>query len=139
MNKDANKEDAIQVAKNWMSKIVNTATNRQYDEHMDLISKKVNITGIPDFENIGYEDWANQCKHEFENNIIKSITYQGLKLQAHTDSRIMFKTYESVEATDGSINAQGIEVLLENEEGTWRVTQERILPPDEVKHDKLLS
>jgi nicotinamide mononucleotide adenylyltransferase len=132
-------EQAITIAKNWMNKIAETAANHQYDEHMDLISKKVNITGIPDFENIGYDDWAKQCKHEFENNIIKSINYQGFKLQAHTDSRIMFKTYEAVEATDGTITAQGIEVLLENEQGIWRVVQERILSPDEVKHDKLLD
>ncbi len=132
-------EKAITIAKDWMSKIIETAANHQLDQHMNLISKKVNITGIPDFDNIGYDDWANQCKHEFENNIIKSIRYQGLKLQAHTDSRIMFKTYEAVEATDGTITAQGIEVLLENEQGTWRVVQERILPADEVKHDKLLD
>jgi len=132
-------EAAIQIAKEWMSKIADTAENHQFAAHMDLISKKVNITGIPDFENIGYDDWATQCKHEFENNIIKSISYQGLKLQAHTESRIMFKTYEAVEATDGTINAQGIEVLLENEQGSWRVVQERILPMDEVKHDKLLD
>ncbi|MFV2061682.1 MAG: hypothetical protein ACC653_13430 [Gammaproteobacteria bacterium] len=132
-------EKAISIAKDWMAKIIDTAINNQYDAHMDLISKKVNITGIPGFENIGYDDWATQCKHEFDNNIIKNISYQGLKLQAHTDTRIMFKTYEAVEANDGAINAQGIEVLLENEQGNWRVVQERILPADEVKHDKLLD
>ncbi len=131
--------EAVQIAQNWMSKIMQTAADKQFDAHMNLISSKVNITGIPDFDNIGYADWANQCEHEFKNNIIKSIHYQGFKLQAHTESRIMFKTYESVESTDGAISAQGIEVLLENEEGTWRVVQERILPPDEVKHDKLLD
>ncbi len=132
-------ETATTIAKNWMRNIADTAANHEFDQHMDLISRKVNITGIPDFENIGYDDWATQCKHEFENNIIKSISYQGLKLQAHTDTRIMFKTYEAVEATDGTISAQGVEVLLENEQGTWRVVQERILPIDEVKHDKLLD
>lgn len=51
----------------------------------------------------------------------------------------MFKTYETVEATDGTLSAHGIEVLLEQEEdGKWRVVQERILPPDEVAHDRLL-
>jgi len=130
---------AIKIAKDWMSKIVATAASRQFEQHMDLISKNVNITGIPDFENIGYNDWAKQCKHEFENNIIKSIRYQGLKLQAQTETRIMFKTYESVEATDGTINSQGIEVLLEKEQSVWRVIQERILPPDEVKHAQLLD
>ncbi len=52
----------------------------------------------------------------------------------------MFKTYETITGTDCTVNAQGIEVLLELEDdGKWRATQERILPPDEVEHDGLLA
>jgi ketosteroid isomerase-like protein len=52
----------------------------------------------------------------------------------------MFKTFETVEATDGTINAQGIEILLEKEDdGQWRLVQERILPADEAKHDGLVA
>lgn len=128
-----------EVAKSWMKKVVETAANRDYVAHMNLISKKVNITGIPGFDSVGYEDWAKQCQHEFEDKIIKSVNYQGLKMCAATDTQVMFNTYEVVEATDGKVNAQGIEVLLENEEGTWRVVQERILSAAEVEHYKLLD
>lgn len=127
------------IAKKWMQDVINTVKAHDYIAHMQLISKSVNVTGVPGFENINYDDWAKQCKHEFDNLIIKSIHYQGYKNVAETATRIMFKTYETVEATDGAINSQGIEVLLENEEGQWRVTQQRILPEDEVKHDKLLE
>lgn len=95
---------------------------------------------MPGFESIGYDDWANQCKHEFENNLFKQISYTGFKLRVNTDTSIMFKTYESVEASDSTINAQGIEVLIEKEDGNqWRVVQERILPADELQHDQLLN
>ena len=133
------KQEAIQIAKQWMTDIVETVSKRMFNEHMDLISKKVHVSGIPGFEGLGYNDWFNQCKHEFEDKVVQSVSYQGLKLLASNESQIMFKTYETVEATDGHINAQGIEVLLENEEGNWRVVQERILTPEEVKHDKLLD
>jgi ketosteroid isomerase-like protein len=51
----------------------------------------------------------------------------------------MFKTFETVEGSDGTINAQGIEVLLEQEDdGQWRLVHERVLPADEAEHDRLL-
>ena len=51
----------------------------------------------------------------------------------------MFKTFETVEGTDGTVNAQGIELLLEKEAGEkWRLLQERILPADEARHNNLL-
>lgn len=70
---------------------------------------------------------------------MKSVRYDGFKLVAETATRVMFKTYETVEATDGTVNAQGVEMLLVKEDdGKWRLAQERILPSDESAHDKLV-
>ncbi len=138
MSEDKNK--AEQIAKDWLNNIIKTVADKDLDAHLDLISRKVNLTGIPGFDNIGYDDWANQCKHEFENNLIKQISYTGFKLRVNTNNRIMFKTYETVEATDNTVSAQGIEVVIEKEpDGKWRVIQERILPEDESRHDQLLN
>lgn len=126
------------IAEQWLLEAVRTANSKDYEGHMDLISRRVSLHGVPGFETIGYDDWASQCHHEFQNNLLKSVRYDGFKLVADTPARIMFKTFETVEATDGTINAQGVEMLLEKEEdGKWRLVQERILPPDEVAHDKL--
>lgn len=127
------------IAKKWLADAATTANSKNYEAHMDLISRNVSLQGVPGFENIGYDDWAAQCKHEFDNNILKRVSYNGFKLLADTGSRIMFKTFESVEATDGTINALGIEVLLEKEaDGIWRLVQERVLPDDETAHDNLI-
>ncbi len=127
------------IAEQWLLDTVRTANAKDISAHMDLISRRVSVHGEPGFESIGYDDWARQCQHEFENNIFKSVRYDGFKLVAATSERIMFKTFETVEATDGTINAQGVEMLLEKEEdGKWRLVQERILPPDEAAHDQLV-
>ena len=119
--------------------IAHTANAKDFTAHMELISRRVNLQGVPGFETIGYEDWARQCQYEFENNILKSVRYDGFKLVADTAERIMFKTFETVEATDGTINAQGVEMLLEKEnDGKWRLVQERVLPSDEAAHDNLI-
>lgn len=134
------KNEAEKIAKNWLNSVVESVTSKDLNAHLNLISKKVNLTGVPGFDSIGYDDWANQCKHEFENNLIKQIIYTGFKLRVNNDTSIMFKTHESVEASDNTINAQGIEVIIEKEDDEqWRVVQERILPDDELKHDQLLN
>ena len=127
-----------EIAKQWLEESAKTANIKDHAAHMDLISRRVSLHGISEYENIGFDDWANQCKHEFENNLFKSIRYDGFKLLASNPGSIMFKTFETVEGTDGTINAQGVEILLEKEQdGKWRLVQERILNADEVAHDQL--
>lgn len=117
----------------WLNTIVDTASKRDHAAHMNLISKTISLVGVPGFENIGFDDWSNQCQHEFENELIDNIQYQGLKIRAATDSRILFVTQETVVASDGTQNQQGIECLLEAEEnGVWRLTQQRVLGEEET-------
>ncbi|NOZ09604.1 MAG: hypothetical protein GXP09_00945 [Gammaproteobacteria bacterium] len=128
------------IAQQWLQSSARTAKHMDLDAHMNLISKRVSLTGVPGFESIGYDDWAAQCRHEFENGLIKDVRYDGFKPLGKTPNRIMFKTCETVEAKDGTVTAQGIEVLLEQEEdGVWRLLQERVLPEDEARHDKLIA
>jgi hypothetical protein len=128
------------IAQHWLQSIIKTAANKNHSEHMDLISRRVSLQGVPGFENIGYDDWSAQTQYEFENNILKSVSYSGFKLMKATSKHIMFKTFETIEANDKTINAQAIEVLLEREnDEKWRLVQERILPPDEAQHDGLIA
>ena len=128
------------IAQQWLQNATNTVDHKNHAAHMNLISKKVSLQGVPGYENIGYEDWVAQTKHEFENNILKSVSYTGFKLLKVTNTHIMFKTFETVQANDDTTNAQGIEVLLEKEDdGQWRLVQERILPADEAKEDGLIA
>ena len=128
-----------EIALQWLKEIADTANAKDHVAHMALISKRVSLHGMPEYEGINYDDWFRQCQHEFENKLLKGLHYDGLKLVASTDQAVMFKTFETVEGSDGTVNAQGVEILLEKEEdGKWRMVQERILPADEAAHDKLL-
>jgi hypothetical protein len=42
------------------------AQQRDHAAHMNLISKNVSVVGVHGFDNIGYQDWANQTAHEFK-------------------------------------------------------------------------
>ena len=121
----------------FLAVMAETANKLDLDAHMNLISKQVSVYGVPGFEVITYDDWFNQCKHEFENKLLNKVSYQGLNILAETPDRVMFKSLETVEGSDGSVNTSGIEFILQKEEdGQWRVSQERILPDDELESDK---
>ena len=80
---------------------------------------------------------TKQCQHEFDNKLLKRVSYDGLNILAETPERVMFKSIETVEGSDGSINSSGIEFIIQKEEdGQWRVGQERILPEEELESDK---
>ena len=113
-----------------------TANALDLDAHMELISKNVSVFGVPGFDVIGYEDWFNQCRHEFDNKLLKQVSYKGMNVLAEMPDKIMFKSVETVEGEDGTVNTNGIEFIIQKEEdGVWRVTQERVLPDDELEND----
>jgi hypothetical protein len=130
---------ALEIAQKWLDTSAFTATNKQFDAHFNLISKHVRVTGVEGFESVSYDDWARQSKQEFEDNVLKSVHYKGLKLLATNERQIMFKTVESIRANDGNHKAHGVEILLEIEaDGVWRAKQERVLSDNESRHDGLM-
>ncbi|MHB8742435.1 MAG: Cif family virulence factor [Sulfuricaulis sp.] len=126
------------IAHEWLAASARTANAKDYEAHMDLVSRKVQVFGIPGLEVVGYGDWAKQCQHEFETGILKNVSYTGIKIQVMTSGRVMFKTIETVEANDGTVLTHGVEIILEKEaDRKWRVVQERILTREEAEHDGL--
>ncbi len=128
------------VARDWLDALARTANTKDFAAHMDLISKQVQVFGVPGFEVIGYDDWARQSEYEFSAGILVRVSYQGLKVQAMTPGRVMFKTLETLETSDGETQTQGVEIVIVQEsDGVWRVTQERVLTQEEAKFDGLYA
>ena len=126
---------AQNVIKSWMDACRQTIQDYDHAAHMNLISKDVQVFGIPGFEVIGYQDWYAQSEHEFKQRLILDAQYQDIQIRQQNESQIMFTTMEAITASDKSVNTQAIEVLLTREsDGEWRVTQERMLSADEAKH-----
>ncbi len=123
-------------AQDMLAALALTANTGAYAAHMDLISKDVSVYGVPGFDVIGYDDWARQCKYEFEECLLKGVTYEGLNVVTMTPGNVLFKTIETVEGTDGTVNRHGLEILIRKEaDGKWRVLQERILAENEMEFD----
>ena len=123
-------------ANDMLEALALTANAGAYTSHMDLISQEVSVYGVPGFDVIGYDDWARQCQYEFDEGILKRLSYEGLSVVTVTPDKVLFITTETVEGTDGTVNRHGIEILIRKEaDGKWRVLQERILAADEMDLD----
>lgn len=127
------------IAKKWLDASALTATNKQFDEHFNLISKKVRVTGVPGYESISYDDWSRASEKDFKDNVIEKVIYDGLNMNAHNDTQIMFKTLETIIVNDDIDKQHGVEILLEKEDdGVWRAIQQRVMTTDETRHVGLI-
>lgn len=112
-----------------------TANALDLEQPVNLISKEASVFGVPGFDVIGYDDGFNQCKHEFENKQLKQVSYKGLSVRAETPDRVMFRSIETVEGADGTVNTNGIQLIIRKEDGgVWRVSQERLLRAEEPEN-----
>lgn len=134
------KKTPAMIAQDWMDASAKTATEGDFEAHFNLISPKVQVTGVPGFESISYDDWARAAEKDFKEGTLESVSYDGLKLSANNETQIMFKTLETIHVNDGTKKTQGVEILIEKEEdGVWRVIQERVMTGAEIRHVGLMD
>lgn len=132
-------EHAQQIAEQWLTDAAESAGQKDLKHHMGMISKRISLQGVPGFENIDYDAWYKQCRHQFENAMIKSIGYKGFNLISSTDTQIIFSAFETVMGTDGTLNEQIVEMSLEKEDDdVWRLVLERVLiENDDMRNHEL--
>jgi len=135
-----NEEDAQQIAEQWLTDAAESAAQKDLMAHMGMISKRVSVEGVPGFDSIDYDKWYGQCRHQFENAMIKSIAYKGFNLLSASELQILFTVFETVVGTDGTVNEQIVEMSLEKEDDSvWRLVTERVLIENDAMRNHELS
>jgi len=133
-------EQAQQIAEQWLTDAAESAAKKDLNTHMGMISKRISVQGVPGFDNIDYKQWYGQCSHQFEHAMIESVAYKGFNLISATETQIMFTAFEAVMGTDGTLNEQIVEMLLEKEDDDqWRLLQERVLIENDAMRNHELS
>jgi len=133
-------EQAQQIAEQWLTTAAESAGQKDLKTHMGMISKRISVQGVPGFDNIDYDIWFKQCRHQFEMAMIKSIAYKGFNLISATETQIIFTVYETVVGSDGTLNEQIVEMLLEQEnDDIWRLLQERVLIENDAMRNHELA
>ncbi len=133
-------EHAELIAEQWLTEAAESAGKKDLQGHMGMISKRISVLGVPGFDNIDYDIWYTQCKHQFEMSMIKSIAYKGFNLITATDTQIVFTVHETVVGTDGTLNEQIVEMSLEKEDDdVWRLVLERVIIENDAMRDHELA
>lgn len=112
---------------NWLDRMSESVKQRDLDAHMELVSKKVLVYGIPNRETLGYNDWKQRRRNEFYRQRLASLTYSNLNIKTITLRRLGFEVTEIMQATTGQKVQLEKEILLEQEaDNAWRVVEETI-------------
>ena len=133
-------ERAQEIAEQWLTDAAESAGQKDLARHMGMISKRISVQGVPGFDSIDYDIWYKQCRHQFEMSMIKSIAYKGFNLVSCTETKIIFTVFETVVGSDGTLNEQIVEKLLEKEDDdVWRLVLERVLIENDAMRNHEVS
>jgi hypothetical protein len=112
---------------NWLKGVSESVENRDLAAHMALVSKNVQVYGIPNQATLDYQGWYRRRRNEFNKNRLASLRYTNLNIKTITLRRLGFQITEIMQATDGQQIQINKEILLEREEDNqWRVVEETI-------------
>lgn len=126
--------NAGEIAEEWALACCETLERRDIGGHMNLISKKVKVFGLADFEFVDYNFWRNQVQEQFANGMVTSLRYYLHSVKTNSDSEISFIAIEYLTDKDGTAHENPLLVVLSREEdGIWRATEEKILTEDEAQ------
>ena len=126
-----NPEDIIN---DWALASCETLEDGDVEAHMNLISKQVQVYGLANHDVVDYNFWHTQVSEQFTQGMVVSARYYLHSFRSDSDSQIIFTAIEYLTDKDGNQHETPIEVVLSKEDdGVWRVLQEKILNDDEAK------
>lgn len=124
-----------ELIRNWLKSMSDSVKNRDLESHMELVSKKVQVYGIPNHDVLGYKDWYRRRRNEFNNKRLAGLSYNNLNIKTITLRRLGFEVTELMQAANGQQIQIEKQIILEQEEDKqWRVVEETILQWHHIKH-----
>lgn len=111
----------------WCLGMTDSVRNADLDAHMQLVSKRVKVYGVPSKDVIDYRDWETRRRYEFSHGEILALNYQKIRLISSTLRRIRFSTNETTVAKNGKMLLLNKNIILEREDDdVWRVVEENV-------------
>ena len=112
----------------WCNRVSRSITRRDLKEHMQHVSEKVMIYGVPGYQQLNFLDWEKRRSHEFRHNLIETLTYKLNSIKSSTPVRILFHAEETMQAASGQVIIIDKEITLElhPQLQLWQVVEENI-------------
>lgn len=111
----------------WLDKIAHSVATRDLDAHMGLVSRKVQVYGVPGNDVIDYRGWEVRRRNEFSKGLLMRLAYGEPQMKVAGLRRIIFAIEEKMYAHDGRQILINKDIVLECEDDEqWRVVEETI-------------
>ncbi len=119
------KREAEKIVQQWLDELSFSAATWDLDAHMQLVSRQVEVTGIPNITSIDYKGWKMRRKNEFEKKLLHGLNYRLTDMLSENEGQLRFKVEEIMRAFNGKVVVIDKEVTLQREDdGHWRVCRE---------------
>jgi len=117
----------LQTVQAWCLDMSQSIKQRDLAGHMQLVSKKINVYGMPSKGVIDYKEWRARRKFEFKNESMIALNYQDIKLIGSTARRLRFSANETMLGKDGKMVILNTNFILELEDDTvWRLVEQNV-------------
>ena len=111
----------------WCLDMSQSIKQADLDRHMQLVSKKIKVYGMPSKGVIDYKEWRSRRKFEFQNASLIAINYQDIQMIGSSARRLRFSANQTMLGKDGKMVILDKKIILELEEdGIWRVVEENV-------------
>jgi hypothetical protein len=118
---------AEQTVRSWFMSMSGTVRSRDIEQHMQHVSKKISVFGMPSKPVISYKEWKSRRHNEFKREELIALNYQGIRIISCSNKRINFNTNETMVGKDGKMVILDKNIIIEHEEdGAWRVVEENV-------------
>lgn len=112
---------------NWLKLLTRSVETRDLAAHMQLISERVKVYGLPGGQIVDYNQWQKRRYTEFSQAQLLALAYRLLNIKTSTPRRLGFHVEETMQACNGICIFIDKDIILEREtDDQWRVVEENI-------------
>jgi hypothetical protein len=127
MNATHHENTPQRIIEAWTFQIAETVKQRDIDAHMQLVSAKVQVYGMPSKAVILYNEWRERREVEFKTGELQSVSYAIQRIITSMPRRITFSVWENLLNNRRKVIILDKTIILEKEQDNiWRVVEESI-------------
>jgi hypothetical protein len=107
--------------------MTNSIASQDLERHMALVSRHVQVYGVPGHSSLNYEQWLARRRNELHNKLLAGLSYKLVNIKNQGLRRIAFRVEETMTARNGKAVWLMKDIILELEQDEkWRVVEEKI-------------
>jgi len=120
-------DESLTIAEQWLAALSYSVATWNLKEHMELISREMQVHGLPNCDVVDYDGFKRRRHNEFSQKMLQSLTHRGVSLLQCDSEHICFEVKETLKSTRGESFVIDKEMKLRKEsDGKWRAVQEKI-------------